>query len=366
MVKKHGKKQRAKKRAARTGAAHASAAANTTHKHTPLPDMSVLKGLPHVRDREVDLDLAARLVAACRTACQPCQRSLTKKMVEDRVTLTALAAAPYSTLPTPGAFASPTTRAWAPLARAGMALAKEGPTMAAVTDMLQGQALMGADATALTSVEQMTPEQASELLEDALDHWAMGGATPEQLADMFKVITPDDLGMSPEDVAAAVDPQTQVSLYADRVAGSEGAGAAGSAYGLHLGFVEMTDGRPLPLIAFEPRGEKTGLEHLRDECRWQPWDGRGSGFPELDFNWRIRTRIPSQALEEVAHTDMEGWDDIRLWRGQVKVPEDWWGLLDIAGHALLCGPVSSPDPDALLAAAARGELVAVVARASFL
>ncbi|MDQ0757455.1 hypothetical protein [Streptomyces canus] len=93
---------------------------------------------------------------------------------------------------------------------------------------------------------------------------------------------------------------------------------------------------------------------------------RGSAFPELDFNWRIRTRIPSPALDEIAHTDMEGWDDIRLWRGEAKVPDDWWNLLDVASHALLCGPVSSPDPDTLLAAAARGELVAVVARASFL
>ncbi|WP_431776474.1 hypothetical protein [Streptomyces cucumeris] len=348
MVKKHGKKQRARQKSRRTGAAHASAAAGTTHEHTPLPDMAILEELPHRADRELDTELAARLVAACRTACKPCQKTLARKLrTEQRPTLTVLAAAVFGLVPTVGAFASPTTRSWAPLARAG----KSDPAAAA---------------EALAAVEAMDDASASDLLEDALDHWAMGGASPEQLADMFKVITPDDLGMSPEDVAAAVDPQSQVSLYADRAAGAEGSGGAGSAYGLHLGYVEMADGRPLPLIAFEPRGKQAGLEHLRTECRWQAWNGRGSAFPELDFNWRIRTRIPSQALEEIAHTDMEGWDDIRLWRGEAKVPDDWWNLLDVASHALLCGPVSSPDPDTLLAAAARGELVAVVARASFL
>ncbi|WP_228984236.1 hypothetical protein [Streptomyces sp. DH12] len=348
VVKKHGKKQRAKKRAARTGAGHASAAAGTTHEHTPLPDMAILKELPHRAGRELDLDLAARLVAACRTACKPCQKTLARKLrTEQRPTLTVLAAAVYGLLPTAGAFASPTTRSWAPLARAG----KSDPAAAA---------------EALAAVEAMNDASACDLLEDALDHWAAGGASPEQLADMFKIITSDDLGMSPEDVAAAVDPQTQVSLYADRAAGAEGSGGlVGSAYRLHLGYIEMADGRPLPLIAFEPRGEQAGLEHLRTECRWQAWDGRGSAFPELDFNWRIRTRIASQALEEIAHTDREGFDDIRLWRGEAKLPDDWWDLLDVASHALLCGPVSSPDPDALLAAAARGELVAVVARARF-
>lgn len=344
MVKGHGKKQRAKNRSRRTGAAHASAAANAIHKHEPLPDLSVLPLVPHGAGQALDVDLAARLVAACRAACRPCQKSLAKQMRENRPTLAALAGCVFGTLPTAGSFASGTTREWAPLARTALAR-NEG-------------------VEALAAVRAMSDEQASDLLEDALDHWAMGGATAEQLADMIKVITPEDLGMTAEDVAAAVDPQTQVSIYADRPAGTEGAGR--SAYGLHLGFAEMPDGRPLPLIAFEPRGEKAGLEHLRDECRWQLWDGRGDAFPEPDFNWRIRTSIPSQALEEIAHTDIEGWDDITLWRGEAKAPGDWWGLLDVASHALLCGPVSSPDPDALLAAAAKGELLAVVARASFI
>lgn len=346
MVKGHGKKQRAKNRARRTGAAHASAAANTVHTHEPLPDLSVLPLVPHGGGQVLDLDLAARLVAACRAACRPCQKSLAGQMREDRPTLAALAGCIFGTLPTAGAFASGTTREWAVLARAARA--------------------RGNGVEALAAVRAMTEEQASDLLEDALDHWAMGEATPEDIANMIQVITPEDLGMPAEDVAAAVDPQTQVSLYADRPAGADGAGTAGGSYRLHLGYVEMADGRPLPLIAFEPRDEKgTGLKHLREGCRWQPWDGHAETLPELDFYWRIRTSIPTQALAKIVHTDWEGWDDIELWRGEVKVPEDWWQLLDVASHALLCGPVSSPDSDALLAAAAKGELVAVIARASF-
>ncbi|MFC9427555.1 hypothetical protein [Streptomyces sp. NPDC056987] len=104
-----------------------------------------------------------------------------------------------------------------------------------------------------------------------------------------------------------------VSIYADPLAGTEGAG--GGAYRPHLGFVEMPDGRPPPLIAFEPRG-------------------------------------------------IEGWDDIRAWRGETKMPGKRLGLPVVASHVLLCGQVSLSDPDALLAAAAKNELVAVIARAS--
>lgn len=297
--------------------------------------------VPHGGGRALELDLAARLVAACRTACKPCQKSLARQLrqPEHRATLAALAGAIYGTLPTAGAFASETTHTWALLARASMA-EREG-------------------AAALAAVEAMTEPQVSELLEDALDHWAMGGASPEQVADMVKVIGPEDLDMEPEEVANAVDPYADIALFADSP------GWAGVDYALHLGFVEMPDGRPLPLIVFEPRTERAGIEDLHNRCGWRPWNGRGSDFPEMDFNWRIRTRITTQVLEELAHTDRDGWDDIRLWRGEAKVPGEWWDLLDVASHALLCGPVASPDPDAILEAAAAGQLTAVVARARF-
>ncbi|MFZ3476019.1 hypothetical protein ACODT4_44315 [Streptomyces sp. 2.9] len=338
VVKSHGKKQRARAKARRTGAGYASAAAGTAHEHLPLPDMNILTSVPHSCGRPLDLDLAARLVAACRSACRPCQKSLAGQMrlPEQRATLAALAGAIYGTLPAAGAFASETTHTWALLARAATAGA-------------QGSA-------ALAAVEAMAEPQASELLEDALDHWAMGGASAEELASRITVIGPRDLDMTAEEVPDLFAP---IALFADSP------GWTGGDYALHLGFVEMTDGRPLPLIAFEPRTERAGLEDLHTRCRWAPWSGRAEAFPELDVNWRVRARIGTQALEELAHTDAEGWDDIRLWRGEAKVPSKWWDLLDVSSHALLCGPVASPDPDALLAAAAAGQLAAVVARARF-
>ncbi|MFF3617483.1 hypothetical protein [Streptomyces sp. NPDC002580] len=174
MVKGHGKKQRAQNRSRRTGAAHASAAANATHTHTPLPDMAILNGFPFLAGEDVDTDLAARLVAACRIGCQPCQKTMTAKVVKGhRPTLAALAAAVYGVLPLPpGPAASPTTRSWEPLAKA------------AKTDRDAG-------VEALAAVMRMDDEAAAELLDDALDHWAVGGATPEQIADIVTAVAPD-------------------------------------------------------------------------------------------------------------------------------------------------------------------------------
>lgn len=341
MVKKHGKKQRARAKAQRTGAGYASAAAGTAHEHTPLPDMSILASVPHGCGRPLDLELAARLVAACRTACRPCQTSLARQMrlPESRATLAALAGTVFGILPSVGAFASETTRTWASLAQAAAA-------------ERQGDA-------ALAAVEAMAEAQASELLEDALDHWAVGGASQEEIADMVQVIGLQDLGMEPQEAEDEADPYSDIALFGDSK------GWAGGDYALHLGFVEMPDGRPLPLIAVESRADRAGLEDLRGRCGWRLWNGRADAFPELHVNWRVRARIGTQALEEIAHTDAEGWDDIRLWRGEAKTPRQWWDLLDVAGHALLCGPVASADPDAILAAAEAGQLSAVVARARF-
>ncbi|MGW2826395.1 hypothetical protein ACWC24_36230 [Streptomyces sp. NPDC001443] len=174
MVKRHGKKQRAKNRSRRTGAAHASAAANTTHTHTPLPDMAILTGFPFLAGEDIDTDLAARLVAACRTGCQPCQKTMTAKVVKGhRPTLAALATAVYGVLPLPpGPGASATTRSWEPLAKA------------AKTDRDAG-------IEALAAVMGMDDAAAAELLQDALDHWAAGGATPEQIANIVTAVGSD-------------------------------------------------------------------------------------------------------------------------------------------------------------------------------
>ncbi|MDG5807936.1 hypothetical protein P9869_35870 [Streptomyces ossamyceticus] len=169
MVKGHGKKQRARNRSRRTGAAHASAAANAIHEHEPLPDMAILTGFPFLAGENVDTDLAARLVAACRVGCEPCQKTMAAKVITShRPTLAALAAAVYGVLPLPpGPYVSPTTRSWEPLAKA------------AKTDR-------GAGLEALATAMMMEDEAAADLLEDALDHWAAGGATPEQIADVLK------------------------------------------------------------------------------------------------------------------------------------------------------------------------------------
>ncbi|CAM5593826.1 hypothetical protein [Streptomyces abikoensis] len=344
MVKKHGKKSRARTKKARTGAAYTSAAAGTTHLHEPLPDMSILTDLPYAAGRELDLDLAARLVAACRAACRPCQGTLAAQLRKDRATVAALAGAVYGTLPGgAGAFASQTTHQWKPTARAAHT-SKDGTT-------------------ALAAVEAMTTEQLSDLLEDALDHWAMGGADPDNLVE---VITPEDLGMDPEDVAAALAPHAQVDFADDKAAYENRPGWGLADYALRPGFVEMPDGRPLPMLTLEPRSPEAGADDLALRCRWKPWHLDLDDFPAVDVNWRVRADIPSHTLEEVAHIDAEGFDDVALWHTETdaKVPDEWWQLMDVASHVLLCGPVTGATPEAVEAAAEAGKLLAVVARVS--
>ncbi|GGN40900.1 hypothetical protein [Streptomyces fuscichromogenes] len=184
MVQNHGKKKRAKQRAQRTGAGHQPSVTNTLHTHEPLPDMTVLSLVPHGAGRVLDLDLAARLVAACRAGCGPCQTSLAAKARQDRPTLAALAGVAFDLAPTAGVFASATTRDWAPLARDAKA--------------------QNSGIEALAAVEAMTDAQVSELLEDALDHWAAGGVPEEQIADMIKFVGTD----GPDAAHAHAEPDT--------------------------------------------------------------------------------------------------------------------------------------------------------------
>ncbi|MFG2960867.1 hypothetical protein ACGF5O_44990 [Streptomyces sp. NPDC048291] len=171
MVQNHGKKKRAKQRAQRAGAGHQPSVTNTLHTHEPLPDMAVLSLVPHGAGRALDVDLAARLVAACRARCGPCQKSLATKVRQNRPTLAALAGVVFGLLPTVGVLASAATREWAPLARDAKA--------------------RNSGAEALAAVEAMTDEQVSELLEDALDHWAAGGVPEEQIAGLIKFVGTD-------------------------------------------------------------------------------------------------------------------------------------------------------------------------------
>ncbi|MFF9901288.1 hypothetical protein [Streptomyces longispororuber] len=354
MVKKHGKKQRAKNRSRRTGAAHTSAAANTLHQHEPLPDMTVLTEIPYLAGRHIDTDLAARLVAACRTGCKPCQETLAKKLrTEQRPTLIALAASIYATLPSPGLSASPTTQAWAPLARA------------ARTDL-------AAAVEALAAADVLDDDSASDLLEDALDNWAMVGASAEEVAEALtdkakivrdapprqrpadpmdtfreagvKVVTLDDL-----DLGDDVDPYHLAPNY-----------------GVTLMKTDTPDGRPMPMLLLYPETEDAGIEDLEARTDWEHWGLHG--MPDMDPHWRVRARIADRSLQGLVHVGPDGNDDIELWRAAetVSLPESWWDLLDRVQHVLVAGPVkNSEDLKALQAAGDAGELLAVVARVSF-
>lgn len=167
MVSNHGKKSRAKMRAQRTGAGHQPSVTNTHHTHVPLPDMTGLAELPYAAGRHLATGLAARLVAACRASCQPCQKSLGAKLrTEQRATLAALAGAVYGELAgTDGAMtftdAAPTTTSWALLAQAAKAGQDTGEALAAV--------------------EAMDDAAVADLLENALDHWTVGTPLPAHL-----------------------------------------------------------------------------------------------------------------------------------------------------------------------------------------
>lgn len=168
MVSNHGKKQRARKRAARTGASHASAVGGTLHDHS-MTDTDLIDGMmPYVDGWESDVELATRLVGACWTGCRPCRDSLSKQVVANsRATLAGLAGACYLTLPGTAVQhspkLSPATRAWAATAHHKAFTA-------------------GAEA-ALRAVGELSTDDARVLLEDTLDHWMGARST---ILDMFK------------------------------------------------------------------------------------------------------------------------------------------------------------------------------------
>ncbi|MET9016919.1 hypothetical protein ABZX74_39585 [Streptomyces olivaceoviridis] len=346
MVKKHGKKQRAKKKAQRTGAAYSSAAAGTTHTHTPLPDLSALPLVPHGSWRVLDLDLAARLVAACRAGCQPCQQTLITKVVkEERPTLAALAGAVYGALPTGGFAASDPTRRWAPVARAAM------------------QA--GTSDEAFAAVDAMDEATATALLNDALDHWAMGDVFALAEAVRTAAETPSRRGAAdPMDAfrAAGIDVFTLDDL--DLPDGVD-AYHLSENYGVFVGQTATPDGRSLPMLTLYPETEGAGIEDLEARTDWEHWGLHG--MPDVDPSWRLRATIADRSLQGLVHVDDDGEDDVELWRAAqaVSLPSDWWALLEQAQHVLVVGPVKEADQQALQAAGDAGELLAVIARVSF-
>ncbi|MFB7584570.1 MULTISPECIES: hypothetical protein [Streptomyces] len=352
MVKNHGKKSRAKKRAQRTGASHAAAAAGTLHTHKPLPDMTALGELPYAAGRELDIELAARLVAACRTACKPCQKSLAEKLrTEHRPTLAALAGAVYGELAGRGGmtFASPTTRAWAPLARAVNAGEGDG-------------------GAALAAVEAMDDAAASDLLEDALDHWAMGTPLPadlvEKVATALSTAPPRQRPADPMDTFRKAG--IKVFTLDDLDLGDVDTYALAPAYGVMLMQTSTPEGQAMPMLLMYPEEEAAGIEDLEARTDWEHWGLYG--MPETDSRWQVRARISDRSLRGLVHVDADGKDDNELWRASesVTVPDEWWDLLDRVRHILVVGPVAEPEaPGAMEAAGEAGELLAVVARVAF-
>ncbi|MFJ3720818.1 hypothetical protein [Streptomyces sp. NPDC090057] len=156
MVSNHGKKQRARKKVARTGASYASAAAGTLHDHS-MTDTDLIDGMmSYVDGGESDVDLATRLVGASWTGCRLCRESLSKQVVaNNRATLAGLAGTCYLTLPGTAVqhspHVSPATRAWAAKAH---------------------HKAFTADAEAvLRAVGELSADDARALLDDILDHW---------------------------------------------------------------------------------------------------------------------------------------------------------------------------------------------------
>lgn len=358
VVKNHGKKSRAKKKAQRTGASHASAAAGTLHTHTPLPDMAVLATLPHTAGHTLNVDLAARLVASCHAKCLPCQKSLAKAMRQEanRPTLAALAATIYGTVPTAGAFASATTAEWAPVARATMIMGQVGGLN------------MGEGVAALDAVRRMTDEQASDLLEDALDHWAMRDISAEELAATVKVtpgVPPRQRPADPMDTFREAG--IKVVTLDDLDLGDDvDTYALAPAYGVMLMQTSTPEGQAMPMLLLYPEEEAAGIEDLEARTDWEHWGLHG--MPDTDERWRVRARISDRSLQGLVHVDADGKDDNELWRAaeSVSVPAEWWDLLDRVRHMLVVGPVAEPEaPGAMEAAGEAGELLAVVARVEF-
>ncbi|GAB1331642.1 hypothetical protein [Streptomyces sennicomposti] len=345
MVRNQRKKSRDKKRAATTGASRASAATGRVHRHDPVPDMSFLEGLPYAAGRQLNLDFAARLVAACRAGCRPCQATLARKVVAGhRPTLAVLAGAVYGLELNADAqhslAVSETTRSWSPLARAA--------------------AESGDGTAAFKAVEEMDEARAAELLEDALDHWAAGGADP----DVLRILDLD----TQDDVTAWTDRGgTAPGPFAVAVTGLPDDLAGVPRYAVLLATTSTPDGRPLPMLTLECETAGAGLADLRRRTGWQVWDART--LPELDVDWRLRVDIASKSLQSIVRVQPDGWDEEpHLWDASetVTLPETFWNLLDRAQHVLVTGPVTDAENESEVQRAAEaGELLAVVARVSF-
>ncbi|MGC4987315.1 hypothetical protein ACLQ18_43215 [Streptomyces sp. DT193] len=276
MVKNQRKKSRDKRRVETTGASRASAATGNVHRHEPV-DLSFLDTLPYAAGNKLNLHYASRLVAACRAGCRPCQATLAHKIVAGhRPTLAVLAGAVYGLELNAGAQHSPTvsaaTRSWSPLARAS--------------------AEAGDGTAAFTAVAEMDEADASDLLEDVLAHWALGGSDPDLL--QFVDLDLDAEGADPDRTLVA-----ETGLPADP--------GGRPAYAVLLATSGAPDGRALPMRTLECETAGAGLADLRRRTGWPAWDART--LPDLDADWRLRVDIATRSLECIVRVQPDGWDE---------------------------------------------------------
>ena len=151
----HRKKNKARRRKEAAGASYTSVAAGTAHRHAG-PPIEPVDGSGFGVERTADMRIASALIGACLEGCKPCQRSLADKVLAgDRLVVASLAGSIYAVLPSAGLSASPTMKAFYPLAR----------------DSRDGDGRQ-----VLAYVEGLGTQELEDLLEAALDLWSSAGA----------------------------------------------------------------------------------------------------------------------------------------------------------------------------------------------
>ncbi|MGI5292932.1 hypothetical protein ACQEVF_57810 [Nonomuraea polychroma] len=334
MTRDHARKNAARRQQRNRGGRHTAAnAAAAAHDH-PRPDADVLRSLPYSGDRSADLRLAAKVIAACRAGCAPCQTThIPRLLTGDRATVAVIAGAVFGVTPAGFIFAPPAVQRWAPLAQAAHAAHRSGDATAAAH-------------AALDELDHMTSDDVADVLDYALNMWAAGAAN-------ITFVTLADDADSPDDADTTNSDDTM----------------AEPRYALAPTVVSTEHGS-LPCLILIPETATAGLGHLRSTTGWPTCDI--DALPPMDPNWRVRVGITTRALEEIVHVDHYGDDDITLWHAAeaVPLPDTWFDLIDRTQHVLLCGPVDdvSPDTDVwqtLQQAAAAGTLHGIVARARF-
>lgn len=210
----------------------------------------------------------------------------------------------------------------------------------------------------------MEYEQVRDLLEDALDHWAMGNPFPADLVEKLAEAPPRQRPADP--LAAFREAGVKVLTLDDLDLGDIDTYHLAPNYGVTLMKTTTPDEQPMPMLVLYPETEGAGIEDLESRTDWEHWGLHG--MPDMDPHWRVRARIADRSLRGLAHIGPDGEDDIELWRAAetVSLPQNWWDLLDQVQHVLVAGPVKTPeDPGALAAAGDAGELLAIVARVEF-